>query len=79
MAFKGKLQPKQEFQKADCINPRCKSKQESTLEVVYGRAHVRCCTNEDCIAYASRRAVDCDELFSLPSQTLADIAQHNFV
>ena len=47
--------PKAVWQKNDCIRPACTKK--STIEAVYGKAMIRCCTNEECKSYASEIAI----------------------
>jgi hypothetical protein len=46
----GYIQIKSEYQKDNCINPKCGW--DSKLELVYGNAHIRFCGLLDCLEVA---------------------------
>ena len=46
----GFIQIKSEWQKDNCINPKCGN--ESRLELVHGNAHIRFCGLLDCLEVA---------------------------
>lgn len=58
MAYKAKFEPKSKFQKDNCIGYMLGCKRPSTQEAVYGRARVRCCNSQNCMAFANTLAVD---------------------
>ena len=69
-AIMARFRDKSPHQKVDCIKD---CGRQSTLEAVNGTAEVRCCSNEECKAFAARLA---DDIGSIRSRTGERFEEH---